>query len=108
MLKYGEVNPLAVFGLRRITILPPHFERFIFDCQSGKEKEIVDWVWENLQGRFYFNDYFTATAAGQVVSSKVSMQKVMAFEDPAEASYFGLMLPTINSSSIVVFWKKIF
>lgn len=103
MLQYGEVNPLAVFGLRRTNILPPHFERFIFDCQSGKEKEIVDWVWEHLQGRFYFNDYFTTAPTGQVVSSKVSMQKVMAFEDPAEASYFGLMLPTINSSSISIF-----
>ena len=100
MLKYGIVNPLAVFGLRRIAFLPPHFERFIFDCQSGKDKEIVDWVWANLQGRFYFNDYFTASANN--VSASVSMQKVMAFEDPAEASYFGLMLPSINESNIVI------
>ena len=106
MLKFGEVNPLAVFGLRRTNILPPHFERFIFDCQSGKDKEIADWVWEHLSGRFYFGDFYTTDPAQ--VSSKVSIQKVIAFEDPGEASYFGLMLPTINQSSDFQLWKKIF
>ena len=98
-LKYGEVNPLVVFGLRRLNHMPPHFEPIFFDSKV-QDKVILDWVWENLDGRFYMGDYYTPA----VPSGATSMQKVIAFEEKSEASYFGLMLSTINSNSGLQFY----
>ena len=92
-LKYGDVNPLVVFGLRRVDHCPPHFETILFDNVSGTDKHILDWVWENLDGRFFYGDYYSAADA----TSKVILQKAIAFEEKSEASLFGLMLSTINS-----------
>lgn len=95
-LKYGEVNPLVVFGLRRMTHCPPHFEPVYFDTKVV-DKVITDWVWENLDGRFYYGDHFQTTPGGSI-----ALQKVIAFEENSEASYFCLTLDSINSSSNLV------
>jgi hypothetical protein len=90
-LKYGEVNPLVVFGLRRMNHCPPHFEPICFDAKVN-DKVVTDWVWENLDGRFFFGDHYQIAD-----NDAITMQKVIAFEEKSEASYFGLMLSTINS-----------
>ena len=51
-----DINPLNVFGLRRVEHRPPHFETLTFDLRTV-EKNITDWVFENLHGRFYFGDH---------------------------------------------------
>ena len=90
MLKYGEVNPLNVFGMRRLDHCPPHFTEVKFDLKTNL-KRITDWVYENLEGRFYADDSYTE------IDGRVQMQKCLAFENPAEASYFALFLDKINS-----------
>mgnify|MGYP006269155891 CR=1 FL=1 len=93
MLKYNEINPLNVFGLRRMAHCPPHFETLVFDIRTT-DKTITDWVYENLAGRFYFGDhYYTTETKG------VAMSKMIAFEDHSELSYFALFLDSINISS---------
>jgi hypothetical protein len=89
MLKHNEVNPLTVFGLRRIEHCPPHFVQVGFNlyCQ---EKAITDWIWENLTGRFFFGDHYT------LIDSTIVLQKTVGFEIASEASYFSLVLDTIN------------
>lgn len=95
-LKHGEANPLNITGLRRVTHLPPHFSPVMFPL-SVKEKDITDWIWENLEGRFFFGDCYSEMSNGAV-----DVQKCAAFEIPGEASYFALMLGTINPSSTVI------
>ena len=90
MLKHNEPNPLSVHQLRRVDFLPPHFIKVAFSL-SAHDKSIVDWIWENFEGRFYYGDYFCETETGAV-----DVQKVAAFEIAGEASYFALMLDTIN------------
>jgi hypothetical protein len=91
MLKYGEANPLDVFGLRQLDHCPPHFERIAFDLRATP-KDITDWIYENLSGRFYVGDEtVTDEPTGQF-----KIQKVAGFERHEEASYFGLFLPDIN------------
>lgn len=92
MLKHGEVNPLNVFGLRKLAHCPPHFEQVVFDSYVA-EKLVSDWVYENLAGRFYVG-YQDVVLNG----SSFQRQMVVAFEQPAEASYFSLFLPQINQS----------
>ena len=90
MLKHGEVNPLNVFGLRRLEHCPPHFEPVVFDNYYN-EKHVSDWIYENLQGRFYLG------IKDVYVDHKLSKrQTVVAFEQASEASYFSLLLPQIN------------
>jgi hypothetical protein len=90
MLKHNEVNPLAVFGLRRVEHCPPHFTKVLFDSYT-QEKAITDWIHENLSGRFFYGEWYTEGESG-----KSSMTRCAAFEEPGEASYFSLILDTIN------------
>ena len=73
---------------------PPHFESLIFDLRA-RPKDITDWVYENLAGRFYFDDHYHQTETGSV-----ALSKMIAFEDASELSYFGLFLDTLNSPSV--------
>lgn len=96
MLKHGEVNPLNVFGLRQLTHCPPHFERVQFDLSCG-EKDITDWIYENLEGRFYIGPIDVT-----IETRPTFRQTLVAFEQASEASYFSLFLPQINQAK--VFW----
>jgi hypothetical protein len=93
MLKHGEANPLAVFGLRQLEHCPPHFHPVQFSLNVS-QKVITDWIWTNLEGRFYIGDDYRYSQD----SPGLTMSKVAAFELPAEASYFALILDTINQS----------
>lgn len=90
MLKYGEVNPLNVWGLRTLDHCPPHFIKVNFDAQVNIKK-ITDWVFENLEGRFYVGDSYVEE------NERIVMNKCLAFEIPGEASYFALILDKLNT-----------
>jgi alpha-ketoglutarate-dependent taurine dioxygenase len=100
MLKHGEVNPLNVFGLRQLTHCPPHFEQVQFDLSCG-EKDITDWIYENLQGRFYIGQHAVVRPPNEA-NKPTFVKTVVAFENVSEASYFSLFLPQINQAK--VFW----
>ena len=97
MLKHLEPNPLNVHGLRQVKHCPPHFTPVLFDI-AVHEKELTDWIYENLSGRFY---------SGQIdikqESGKYARQQCLAFENASEASYFALFLPQINSVKYLSF-----
>lgn len=92
MLKYGEANPLAVFGLRELNHCPPHFMPVDFAVKVN-EKTISDWIWTNLSGRFYYGDHYYKDS-----NSSVQIIKRAAFEIPGEASMFALILDQINKN----------
>jgi hypothetical protein len=69
---------------------PPHFTPVKFDLRVA-EKQITDWIWENLSGRFYCGDFYEETSNGSLAG-----QKMIAFEEQGEASYFALVLDTVN------------
>lgn len=89
MIKYGEINPLNVVGLRRIGHCPPHFEKVFINLRT-QQKHITDWIFENLQGRFWAGDL------AQEVDGRTQIFYCVAFEKPAEASYFLLCVDSIN------------
>ena len=97
MLKYGEANPLSVFGLRDVDWCPPHFTTVDFDSKTN-DKVIIDWIWANLSGRFYFGDhYYRGINNG---ADGVHSCKRAAFEMPGEASMFALVSDTINQPNL--------
>lgn len=85
MLKYGTINPLNVNGQRRLDFCPPHFERLYFDIKTT-EKNIVLWILENLEGRFFIGD----------VTDNKHFRKCVAFENHPEKMIFALQLDIIN------------
>ena len=91
MLRDGQINMLNVHGLREVETCPPHFVKIQFDLISSK-KHIIDWIWENLEGRFWFGDEYFLNENGNV-----GLTTTAAFEIPGEASMFGLCLSTINT-----------
>ena len=93
MLKYNEPNPLNIHGLRQLAHKPPQFTPVFFDVYTSVQN-IENWIWENLEGRFFLNDYHKVDEQ----DLKIHLVKCAAFELPAEASYFSLMLNTFNSS----------
>lgn len=94
MIKHGEVNPLNVFGLRRLEHCPPHFEQVLFDSHVA-EVSIANWIYENLEGRFYvgYRDV-------ERDSSAFHRQVMVGFELAGEASFFSLLLPQINPAPV--------
>lgn len=93
MIKHGEPNPLNVFGLRRLEHSPPHFTMVPFDLRVDP-KTISDWIYEHLEGRFWFGDHYQLSPDG-----KVGFCKAVSFEIAAEASYFGLVLSQLNTTN---------
>ena len=96
MLKHGEVNPLSVFGLRQMEHCPPHFARVPFNLATT-DKNITDWIWENLEGRFWFGEEYYINDSG-----KVEFTNCVGFEIPGEASMFALCLDQINSHNYLI------
>ena len=92
MLRHGEVNPLAVFGLRRVDHCPPHFIQVMFDSKVSA-KDLSDWVYSNTEGRFYIGDRYATND-----DNTIFMSKCVSFEIPGEATYFALQLDQINKS----------
>lgn len=90
MLRDGEANPLTVHGLRELDFCPPHFVKVEFDIRCSR-KQITDWIWENLEGRFWFGDWFSIGESGQL-----AMNTCAAFEIPGEATMFSLCLDQIQ------------
>lgn len=93
MLRNGEANPLTVHGLREMGHSPPHFVRVTFELRTSA-KHIRDWIWENLQGRFWFGDEYFSSPTGTV-----SLTSCAAFELPGEASMFSLVLDQIQANN---------
>jgi hypothetical protein len=92
MLKHNEANPLSIFGLRRLEHCPAHFQRVDFDLKTN-EKTITDWIWANLEGRFWVGDWYYKDSGGNV-----QLGKRAGFEIAGEASMFMLVLDQINTS----------
>ena len=89
------INPLDVFNLRQLDYCPPHFHLVKFDLRASV-RDIENWIYEHLSGRFYIGNYVTVDSDS---SKSMALQKVVAFELHEEASYFGLFLPNINVNS---------
>jgi hypothetical protein len=83
MLKNREPNPLAVFNMRRLDYCPPHFQTLTFNLATN-ERDILNWIYENTEGRFYLGRY------------EPTGQSCAAFEIHNECTYFGLFLGQIN------------
>ena len=114
MLRDGDPNPLSVFNLRQIEgTCPPHFTQVTFDLYVHQtHKEFTDWIWENLEGRFWFGDIYVTdnnhtiknsthyTTLSHLTNDRkvgIHMYACGAFELPSEATMFAMCRDQISA-----------
>jgi len=81
-LKNYDPNPLEIFNMRRMDFCPKHFQSITFTLQCD-ERNILDWMYENTEGRFFLGRDSDGST-------------VLAFETHNECTYFALFLDQIN------------
>lgn len=91
MIGNKDINPLNVFGLRKMEHCPPHFQQVTFKSKVNNAT-IENWIYDNLSGRFYFGYVY------QAGESTVESYTLIGFEEQAEASYFMLCLDSIQAT----------
>lgn len=87
-----EPNPLNFYGIRKMRILPPHFESIDINIRLyNLEQTIVKWITDNLKGRFFVGNT-------TILDENNQYQKVIrvGFEDPKELSFFTLACPHLK------------
>lgn len=90
--KLKDPNPLNFFGIRRLTVPPPHFEIANINMNTyNLEDTIVRWINNNLKSRYYVGKITILDSSNQYVQT---LQ--IGFEDPKELSYFNLACPYLK------------
>ena len=101
MLRDGEPNPLSVHNQRLIEgTCPPHFTQVTFDLYLHQiHKNFTDWIWENLEGRFWFGDIYhvESNLLPTISPSQIHMYACGAFELPSEATMFAMCRDQIST-----------
>ena len=93
MLGQGDINPLNVFGWRRVWSRPPHFTVIeLPQLDKYTEKEVVSWILVNLTGRFYLLDNHIINKTHGYYES---LGACLGFELPGDAGHFSLMQSSI-------------
>ena len=89
--KTGQPNALNYFGIRQLSVAPPHFEYITLKQNYNLEDAIAKLITNNLKSRFFI---------GKKVSldkeNSVSTMINLGFEDPKELSYFMLACPLLK------------
>ena len=84
----GSINPLNAYQVRRVKQCPPHFTTIVFKCPD--QESVTEWVYENLQGRFYLGSDNESHAS--IIELLTGEQYKIGFEIAQEATIFGLNL----------------
>jgi len=86
MLKHGIINPLNALEIRRLDFCPPHFTPVTLEGLYCDLRDIDDWIYTNLEGRYSIS----------TISVTNQEHVEIGFENPNEASMFGLVVNQIN------------
>mgnify|MGYP000323952169 CR=1 FL=1 len=88
-----EPNPLNFFNVRKVNILPPHFEVVVQPMMYNLEDSVGRWIKTHLKGRYYIG---RSLSLGEKGISNVTTTLRVGFEEPKELSYFTLACPLLK------------
>lgn len=91
MHKSLTVNPLEVFGIRRATVPPIHFEYADLVLPYNMKDALEKWIESNLRSKYYIG-------RSSIIDSenKLNYSLRIGFEEPKELSYFMLACPHLK------------
>jgi len=90
-LSRGEVNPLGVLGLRKLSFIPQHFKTV--HISTGVDIKMIEhWITLNLKSRYAISQRF-------IVDDKNKMVDVVeiGLEDPKEVTLLYLGCPHLHN-----------
>lgn len=90
-----KVNPLNVFGMRRVTFCPPHFESTTVALTYNMSKALETWIDEHTRGRYYIGTRLDSNIFDGS-KSRVKYSTVVSFETSKDLSYFLLACPYLK------------
>jgi succinate dehydrogenase flavin-adding protein (antitoxin of CptAB toxin-antitoxin module) len=70
------------YGTRELDFIPKHFTVLPYPIRKGSD--ILSWILNNTSGRYAFGTKLVTE------NNKLVSKEVLAFEDPAEATFFAL------------------
>jgi hypothetical protein len=88
----GEVNPLSVLGMRRLSFIPEHFSSI--KVPTSVDIRLLDqWISYNLNSRYSIKKSVTLDSI-----NKLSEVIEIGMEDPMELTLFSLGCPYIHKT----------
>jgi len=88
----GELNPLGVLGIRRITFIPKHFST-IKISKTCDIRLLDQWISFKLNSRYSIKKTFALDS-----NNKLSEVIEIGMEDPMELTMFSLGCPHIHKT----------
>ena len=89
-LSRGEINPLGVLGLRKLSFIPEHFSKLSVD-RSIDAKLLEHWISYNLNSRYAIKKRLT------IDQNKKMIEVIeIGIEDPRELTMLSLGCPYLH------------
>lgn len=85
-----DINPLNIFGVRKVHYNPPHFAKVKISDFELHDKKIEQWIEKKLQSRYFISKLPT------IIDNSLRSQTYIGFEDHSELSYFLLSCPYLR------------
>ena len=91
-LSRGEINPLSVIGMRRLTFIPKHFGKITID--NATDIKILDqWINYNLNSRYAIKKNLRLDSNNKMIESIE-----IGLEDPKEITMLTLGCPHLHKN----------
>jgi hypothetical protein len=91
-LSRGEINPLGVLGIRKLSFVPNHFTKVYVDSRVNI-KIIDEWINYHLNSRYAIRFY-----AGSASDSQSKIIEI-GIEDPREVTMLSLACPYLHNKT---------
>lgn len=83
-IKRGEINPLGVLGLRKLTFVPDHFTTIIID-KKIETRSVERWIETNLNSRYAIQPKVVLNQDNKLITAIE-----IGLEDPKELTLLSL------------------
>jgi hypothetical protein len=89
----GELNPLSVLGLRKLSFIPNHFAQITVKIPEFNIKNLDQWINYHLNSRYAIKKTFILDNTNKMVEAIT-----IGMEDPKEITMFSLSCPYIQKN----------
>jgi hypothetical protein len=92
-LNRGELNPLSVLKMRKLSFIPEHFTKVIVDSPKTDIKLLDQWINYNLNSRYSIKKSFVLDQNKKMVEAIE-----IGIEDPKESMILSLGCPYLHKN----------
>ena len=96
-LSRGEINPLGILNLRKLSFIPEHFQKIIIATYVDF-KLLDQWIDYNLNSRYAIRRQYTVNSNNKIVEVVE-----IGIEDPKEVTILSLGCPYLHNTTKDIF-----